>query len=132
MGKKKRASKTSSGARKARAGRYDHGNGPSRKAPIADHETAAFLKAQSRDRWPTEETKVQYYTLNLAKEKRGPSRKRPSPLGLPLMEQAMGHGTKEIARLLTAASLKMKRVRRHPGWILVRTYNLKTRPIEIV
>ena len=35
-------------------------------------------------------------------------------------------------KLLVAASLEIKKVRRYPGMILSRTYNLKNRPIVIL
>jgi len=33
---------------------------------------------------------------------------------------------------LTAASMKVKRVKRYPGWILQTTYNLKNRPLQFI
>jgi len=127
--KRTRARKTSSGKR--RAGRTGKNLGR-RSSPIADPVKLAFLKGQDNGRWPSDETCDKYAKLNREKKVKGRPGKNLAPLGFPLMEAAMAHGTASLEKLLIAASLKVKRVKRHPGWVLQRTYNLKNRIIEIV
>ena len=82
--------------------------------------------------WPTKEQEQLYFELNTAKDKpRGPGRsgiKQPD-FPFPLLESLPAW---QVDKLLIASSLQYKRVRRYPGWILIRTYNLKNRPIEFI
>lgn len=90
-----------------------------------------FIRMQQFNRWPTQETEDKYFELNNAKKPRHrpANRVKPPQLGFPLLEQADGPA---LQRLLVAASLSVKKVKRWPGWVLQRTYNLKNRPIEII
>jgi hypothetical protein len=128
----KRKGKVSSGKRAKRAARHENGNGPTRKRPIADQAGMNFLRHQNEHRWPSEETMIKAAELAKEKIKRGRPKAPLARLGFPLLEQAMANGSKAITTLLVASSLKIKKVRRHPGWVLQRTYNLKNRPIVIV
>jgi hypothetical protein len=56
---------------------------------------------------------------------------RPMESGFTMLDALIDKG-KAVHTLLTAASLKLKKVRRHPGYVLIRTYNLKNRPITII
>ena len=130
--KRTRRANISSGARKARAGR-----GMSRRntTALADPVGYLFLKDQKRNRWPTEATLVKAHELAIDKKanRRGkPGKKRPVDVGFPLLDTLVGSCPKALNVLLTAAALKIKRVRRYPGWVLQQTYNLKNRPIELI
>jgi hypothetical protein len=37
-----------------------------------------------------------------------------------------------LDKLLTAASLKVKRVKRYPNWVLQTVYNLGRRPLQFI
>lgn len=128
----KRKGHVSSGKRAKRAARQENGNGPSRKRPIADQAGMNFLRHQAEYRWPSEETMIKAAELSKEKIKRGAPKKPMARMGFPLLEQALATSTKAVQTLLVASSLKIKNVRRHPGWVLQRTYNLKNRPIVIV
>ena len=82
--------------------------------------------------WPTKEQEQLYFELNQAKDKpRGPGRKGIKQPDFPFaMLESIPAA--QLDKLLTAASFQLKRVKRFPGWILVRTYNLKNRPIEFI
>ena len=91
-----------------------------------------FLKAQKRDRWPDQATEDKYAELNRAKRpRRKPGKVKPAQGGFTLLDAVIDKG-KALNTLLTAASLQLKRVRRYPGYVLIHTYNLKNRPIEII
>jgi hypothetical protein len=129
-----RKKNVSSGARKARAGR-----GMSRRntTAIADAAGYLFLKDQKRHRWPESATEDKYASLNKDKKRgtsRGASIKKIKPMkqGFTLLDCLIGTCPKALDTVLLAASLKLKRVRRYPGYVLIRTYNLKNRPIEII
>jgi hypothetical protein len=66
--------------------------------------------------------------------RRGPSIKKIKPMkqGFTILDSLVGSCPKALETVLLAASLKLKRVRRYPGYVLIRTYNLKNRPIEII
>jgi hypothetical protein len=128
----KRKGKLSSGKRAKRAARHENGNGPTRKRPIANQAGMNFLRHQDEHRWPSEKTMDLAHELSTEKIKRGRPKAPLARLGFPLMEQALATSTKAVQTLLVASSLKIKNVRRHPGWVLQRTYNLKNRPIVIV
>jgi hypothetical protein len=124
----------SSGARKARA---DRGFSRRNTTAIADAAGYLFLKEQKRHRWPTKETEDKYASLNKDKKRgtsRGQSIKKIKPMkqGFTLLDCLIGTCPKALDTVLLAASLKLKRVRRYPGYVLIRTYNLKNRPIEII
>ena len=131
MAKGKRAKRTSSGARKARA---DRGKARRNTTALADAVGYVFLKEQKRNRWPTSRTEDKYAELNRVKP---PRRKpggsiKPMDTGFTLLDGLVGTCPKALNTVLMAASLKLKRVRRYPGWVLQRVYNLKNRPIEII
>jgi hypothetical protein len=133
-----RKKKVSSGARKARAIREGANQG-SHKRPIADEAVMSFLRSQDLLRWPLKDTADLYAKLNRQRHvagQAGGSKRVPSSLGFPLLETLAFHENPKtvdaVATLLVAAALKVKRVKRHPGWVLQRTYNLKNRPIEII
>jgi hypothetical protein len=108
----------------------------SHKPIIANQAVADFLKTQGRDRRPTRETGDTYALLNRKRHVPGKPGRKPEQLGFPLLESLMEHTNPKnrwaVKMLLVAASLKVKRVKRHPGWVLQRTYNLKNRVIEII
>jgi hypothetical protein len=124
---KKRASKEGSGNRKARVAA---GKDVRRRAPVllADGDIE-YIK--NPNRWP-DQYQIQMYTeLNMAKSPRGGGRKKNLPeFGFPLLEQAMGsdketYKLSTIRKLLMAAALTIHPVKRHPGYILKRTAQLK-------
>jgi len=142
----KRKDYKSSGKRKARAleraAKPDtlnsYGGFGRRKPATANKAHADFLKIQARDRFPSAFSGDIYFEMSKDRKNR-PTRSnkpRPSPLGMPLLESLAFHTNpacvKNTAKLLLAASLKIKRVKRHPGWFLERVYNLKDRPIEVI
>ena len=130
--KRTRKKNTSSGARKGRA---DRGTSRRNTTAIADAAGYLFLKDQKRNRWPTEATLVKAHELAIDKKanRHGkPGKARPVDVGFPLLDTLVGTCPKALDTLLTAASLKLKRVRRYPGWILQRVYNLKNRPIQLI
>lgn len=139
--KRSRKKHVSSGARKAARTERQLGR---RSRPIANQAHRSFLKIQDRDRVPDDDVCDKYASLNKKKHQPGPGRSRPAPLGMPLLEALLTspnpadwkvheqESCKNVIKLLVAASLKIKRVKRHPGWILQRTYNHKNRPITIV
>ena len=106
-----------------------------RKHPkVIDLVGFAFLKAQKRDRWPDSRTEDKYAELNRAKQ---PRRKpgtsvKPMQQGFTMLDGLIDNRGRVLDILLTAASLQIKRVRRYPGYVLVKTYALKNRPIEII
>jgi hypothetical protein len=92
------------------------------------------MKAQGRDRWPTEKTMDDAWRL---KNERQPRRKpqkavKPMQQGFTILDCLIGSCPHALDKLLLAASLKIKKVRRYPGYVLQRTYNLKNRTIEII
>jgi hypothetical protein len=100
---------------------------------IAKPAEAAFLKSQDLNAWPSKESGDLYASLNRDKPAKRPENKKPvGRFNFSLLELAIESSAKELNKLLTAAALKLKPVRRPPGFILQRTYNLKKRPIEIV
>ena len=106
-----------------------------RKHPkIVDLEGHAFLKAQKRDRWPDSRTEDKYAELNRAKQpRRKPGNSvKPMQQGFTMLDGLIGNRGRALDTLLTAASLQIKNVKRYPGYILVRSYNLKNRIIEII
>ena len=132
--KRQRSHKTSSGARKARANKGI--NGKRRSPAPANEQTMEFIRHQNLNRWPTEESLQKQWELEQDKQASRPpvGRIKPADLGFPLLEQAVSTEQKELSikKLLVAAALKLKRVKRHPGWVLQRTYNLGKRPLEFV
>jgi len=132
--KKSRSKRTSSGARKGRA---DRGTSRRNTTAIADAAGYLFLKDQKRNRWPSAWSEDKYAELNKDKKRgtsRGSSIKKIKPMntGFTVLDSLIGNCPKALETVLLAASLKLKRVRRYPGYVLIRTYNLKNRPIEII
>jgi hypothetical protein len=127
MARKKRATKTGSGAHKAaRANK----NCDRRRGADANPEQVEFIRHQSDNRWPSQITCDKYASLNKLKRQQGQARDRkPAPVfGFYMLESI---DTKTLDKLLTAASLQVKKVRRYPGWVLQRTYNLKNRVLDL-
>ena len=108
-----------------------------RRSPVvADFPGLLFLRHQKEHRWPTQQSEEKYANLNMDRNRhtsRGPSTKKikPAKMGFTLLDAVLDKG-KNLDILLTAAALKLKKVRRYPGYVLIRTYNLKNRPIEII
>ena len=128
MAVKKRAKKTSSGVGKNRAGK----NVSRRTRVPADPVVDQFIRHQAANRWPSQATEAMYFELNNDKTKKDPRpAKRIKP---PRFEFALMESIKPeiLDKLLTAASMKIKRVKRYPGWILQQTYNLKNRPLQFI
>ena len=134
MGKGKRTRRTSSGARKLRALRTLGHNVVRSRVPVVDVVGQAFLKAQKRDRWPTEAQMIKMHELTLVKRPRANLNKKIKPMntGFLLLDGLIGTCPKVLNTVLMAASLKLKRVHRYPGWILQQTYNLHNRPLTFI
>jgi hypothetical protein len=90
--------------------------------------TVAFL---DNHRWPTQESEALYFELNTSKQaiNRPAKRIRPPALPMPLLESI---DPVTLDKLLTAASLKVKRVKRYPNWVLQTVYNLGRRPLQFI
>jgi hypothetical protein len=90
--------------------------------------TVALL---DNNRWPTQESENLYFELNTTKQaiNRPANRIRPPVLEMPLLESV---DPVTLDKLLTAASLKVKRVKRYPGWVLQTVYNLGRRPLQFI
>ena len=106
-------------------------------ALVAKREHFDYVVSMKHNRWPTQYSEQLYHELNLVKRPRQQRRKGIKPGqqgndGFMILETLIGNCPKTLDKLLTAASLKIKRVRRYPGMILTRTYNLKNRPITIL
>ncbi|MBW2646919.1 MAG: hypothetical protein JRE23_12250 [Deltaproteobacteria bacterium] len=132
--KRARSTNVSSGARKGRA---DRGTSRRNTTALADPAGYLFLKDQKRHRWPTAWSEDKYAELNKDKKRgtsRGSSIKKIKPMkqGFTILDALVGSCPKALETVLLAASLKLKRVRRYPGYVLIKTYNLKSRPIEII
>jgi len=127
--KRKRSKKESSGARKVRADK-----GISKRRGKVVEGDIGYIK--NPNRWPSEDQLVKYAEMNQEKKPRGGSRrKKPMDVFFPLLEQAVGdnqpHKAKTVGYLLTCAALKVARVRRYPGWITQRTYDLKNQVLDL-
>lgn len=96
---------------------------------MANKTAEMFIRRQSHDRWPEKTTEDIYAELNKKKQPRGRAKIKPPALGFALLESIPAA---QLDKLLTAASFKLKRVKRYPGWILQRTYKLGNRPIQII
>lgn len=98
---------------------------------ITDHAADEQIRRCHLRRWPDKEQENKYFELNTDKKQRGKPAKRIKP---PVLEFALLESIdpKTLNKLLIASSLKVKKVRRYPGWILQTTYNLKSRPIQII
>jgi hypothetical protein len=124
----------SSGARKGRA---DRGTSRRNTTAINDAPGYLFLKEQKRNRWPSGDTMDKAYRLSVERRPGGSRRKptdqkiKPRKTSFTLLDAAITY-PKALGTLLTAACLQLKRVRRYPGYVLIRTYNLKNRVIEII
>jgi hypothetical protein len=129
--KRARKKRASSGARKGRA---DRGTSRRNTTALADAAGYLFLKEQKRHRWPSAWSEDKYAELNKDKKRPGGARGKIKPMqtGFTLLDSLIGNCPKALETVLLAASLKLKRVRRYPGYVLIRTYNLKNRPIEII
>ena len=108
-----------------------------RKSPVvANFPGLLFIRHQDEHRWPTAMTEDKYAEMNkdrkFRKPRPGPEKKiKPATMGFTLLDAVIDKG-KALQTLLTAASLQLQKVRRYPGYVLIRTYNLKNRPIEII
>ena len=83
-------------------------------------------------RWPTKDQEAMYFDMNTSKNPvNRPSKGRIRP---PVTEFALLESLDPatLDKLLTAASFSVKKIKRYPGWILQRVYNLKSRPIQII
>ena len=96
-----------------------------------------FIRRQATDRWPTADSEQKYFELNNDKKAKGGRKAngiKPPAFPFALLEQAIGHDdpirARTINKLLICSSLKIKKVRRYPGWVLQRTYNLKNRVLD--
>jgi hypothetical protein len=100
---------------------------------VADAVADIFLRHQASNRWPTQDIMQKSWEMLKDRKTRRPGKKaiKPMDTGFTLLDALIDKG-KTLETLLTAASLKIKRVKRHPGYVLIRTYNLKNRPITII
>lgn len=97
---------------------------------FTDQAVSSYVKRQHLSRWPDQETEDRYNTLNREKKVRRPDKPiKPAPSGFKLFDMLDGE---DLDRLMLAASLKVKRVRRAPGWVIVKVYNLKDRPLVLI
>jgi hypothetical protein len=90
-----------------------------------------YLWVEELNRWPEDTQLDAYAEMNQEKKPKG-GRRRPKPIRpveFPLMDE-IDDVTRN--RMLIAASLKLQPVKRMPGFIFVRTYNHKKRPITFV
>lgn len=128
MSKRKRKTSVGSGVRKNRVDKNCSRKGPA----IVDQAGANFIRYQGLYRHPDTEQLVKAWELK--NEKRGgrPNRKnsKPTQSGFTLFDAVVD--SRNLEKLMLAASLKIKRVRRWPGYVLIKTYNLKNRPLEII
>lgn len=123
--KRTRKKNTSSGVRKNRT---EHSK---RKSPVvADQPGLNFIRHQGANRWPDLETMIKAQELAMKKHVRGRAKVKPMTQGFTLLDSIIDSDSLET--LLTASSLKLKKVRRYPGYVLIKTYNLKSRPIQII
>jgi hypothetical protein len=123
--KRGRKCRTSSGVRKNRTEKSG------RKSPVvADQPALNFLRHQKEHRWPDQETEQKAQELAMKKHPRSRAKSKPMTQGFTMLDALMDNPALDV--LLTAASLKLKRVRRYPGYVLQRVYNLKNRPIQII
>jgi len=125
--KRKRNSKSGSGVRKNRAGKNCSRKGPA----IEDQAGANFIRYQDLYRHPDAEQLVKAWELKNEKRPRRPKKPiKPMQTGFTMLDALIDSPALET--VLLAASLKIKRVRRYPGYVLQRVYNLKNRPLEII
>jgi hypothetical protein len=109
-----------------------------RKSPVvSDFPGLNFIRHQKENRWPSNDTMIKAYELSIDRKggtRRGASIKKIKPMnsGFTMLDCLIGSCPKALETVLLAASLKLKRVRRYPGYVLIRTYNLKNRAIEII
>lgn len=123
--KRSRGKHTSSGVRKNRTEKSG------RKSPVvADQPGLNFIRHQSENRWPSVETMAKAHELSLVKAQRSRQKTKPMSQGFTVLDMLIDNPL--LDKLLTASSLKLKRVRRYPGYVLIKTYNLKSRPIQII
>ena len=85
-------------------------------------------------RWPTQYQEQVYADMNRARGRAGrrrPGAKRikPRQTTFPLLHEIKAD---VLDKLLTASSLKLKQVRRDPGFVLIRQYHLKNRPLVFI
>ena len=128
MAVKKRAKRVSSGVGKNRAGKNVSRRTPVSRDPVGEN----FIRHQAENRHPTAESVQLYFELNNDKTKKDP---RPANrIKPPRFEFALLESIKPdvLDKMLTAARMKVKRVKRYPGWILQQTYNLKNRPLQFI
>jgi hypothetical protein len=126
--KRKRKKKWSSGAWKTRS----YTNVSRRAAVTLDLPTEQYIRHQAEHRWPTEKSEDLYFKMNNSEppeHKLLVNRIRPPQLEFPLLESLPGA---TLYKILLASSLRVKKIKRHPGWILERVYNLRDRPIQII
>jgi hypothetical protein len=73
---------------------------------------------------------VKAHELAMKKHQRGRAKSKAMTLGFTMLDGLIDNPN--LSRLLLAASLKIKKVRRYPGYVLERVYNLKGRKLEII
>jgi hypothetical protein len=123
--KGKRKSRESSGARK-----FGKANRNRRGRAIAKGPEANLIRHQSDHRWPDKETLEKAGELAMKKQPRSRAKSKPMQLGFSLLDLCIDKASTH--KLLLAASLKIKKVKRYPGYVLERVYNLKGRVIELI
>ena len=128
-----RKKRVSSGVRKNRAGKNCKRKGPAIMLPAV----ANFLKHQKGNRHADVATMEKAWELIKVKQVRNRAsvrnKIRPAlQTGTTLFDACMESNPAAVKTLLLAACLKVKRVKRYPGWYLERVYNLKNRVIEII
>jgi hypothetical protein len=127
--KRERGVKVSSGNRKNHEGE----NRKRREAVHVDAAISDFVRKQANRRWPESWQEEKYAEMNADKHanrgRAGGKRIKPREVTWPLIHEL---APALLDKLLTAASFKLKRVRRDPGFVLIRQWNLKNRPLEFI
>ena len=102
-----------------------------KKKVITNRAAYQMVTHMQADRWPTSNQEDVYHQLNSGRnsKSRPGSRIMPRVMEFPLIESVK---FEVIDKLLTAASLRLQRVKRYPGWYIQTVYNLKDRPIQII
>jgi len=90
------------------------------------------VRNEAARRWPSNDQEQKYFELNMLKKQRGranPKRIKPREVTFPLLHEV---NPAMLKKILLAASIKLKSVKRDPGFVLIRQYNLGNRPLEFI
>lgn len=129
--KRQRKSRVGSGIRKQLAGQN-----PGRRAPAwTDMAGQSFVRHEHEYRWPTED-QMNRCVRDFKEITHGKPRDgiKPSRMSFKLFDLAIGTETKNksMAKLLLCAAMKVKRIKRHPGYRIMKTHSLGNRVLSMV